>query len=477
MNCVEYVLTLSVGDIVGVYVLVIVWTIYVNVYDGVGVTDIDILIVWDIDIIDVLLGDPDIVDVFVIDDVLDIVGVCFVVNEFTTVDDIVGVSLFDLLVVVVPVIVDVPVDVFVELIEFVFDTDPVDVFDFKLLNVFDVDIVFVAVTDELFVTFAVDVIDGVIVTVRLSVFVIFKLLVILLVRVFVFDGIPNPVDVGDVVEVIVFIIVLVGVNVPIFVFVINAVLVIVEEPVDVFVESIDLVFVLVVFILDVWMIEYVDVLDVIPVLESDGLGDDVFELVIVLVPDEELVPVFDEVPVAVPVNVYFIVVVLNDVLDIVGLAELVLDLAADEVKEGLAELVFDIIPLLDNVGDDDGVFDILGLDDVVLVELVVLLEVADDVYVLLDVKLSVCFGDADDVLLVIPDAVTKFVFIGVLEGYEVGVKILLGILVLVNVTVLVDVLDMVDVDVGTTLFIKRFLSLFIKLIDNKKIKNFNITYC
>jgi hypothetical protein len=92
-------------------------------------------------------------------------------------------------------------------------------------------------------------------------------------------------------------------------------------------------------------------------------------------------------------------------------------------------------------------------------------------------KLSVCFDDADDVLLVIPDAVKKFVFIGVLEGYEVGVKILLGILVLVNVTVLVDVLDMVDVDVGTTLFIKRFLSLFIKLIDNKKIKNFNITYC
>jgi len=171
------------------------------------------------------------------------------------------------------------------------------------------------------------------------------------------------------------------------------------------------------------------------------------------------------------------VLVLNDVLDIVGLAELVLDLAPDEVKEGLAELVFDVIPVRDNVGEDDGVLDILELPDDVFVELVVLLEVEDDVYVLLDVKLSVCFDDADDVLLVIPDAVTKFVFIGVLEGYEVGVKILLGILVLVNVTVLVDVLDMVDVDVGTTLFIKRFLSLFIKLIDNKKIKNFNITYC
>jgi hypothetical protein len=49
--------------------------------------------------------------------------------------------------------------------------------------------------------------------------------------------------------VIVDLIVLVGVNVPIFVFVINTVLDIVADPVDVFVESIDLVFVLVVLIL------------------------------------------------------------------------------------------------------------------------------------------------------------------------------------------------------------------------------------
>jgi hypothetical protein len=135
------------------------------------------------------------------------------------------------------------------------------------------------------------------------------------------------------------------------------------------------------------------------------------------------------------------------------------------------------MPVRDNVGEDDGVLDILELPDVVFVELVVLLEVADDVYVLLDVKLFVCFDDADDVLLQIPDDVIKFVLIGVLEGYEVGVRILLGLLVLVNVTVLVDVLDMVDVDVGTTLFIKRFLLLFIRFNDNKKIKNFNIAYC
>jgi hypothetical protein len=75
------------------------------------------------------------------------------------------------------------------------------------------------------------------------------------------------------------------------------------------------------------------------------------------------------------------------------------------------------------------------------------------------------------------DTVTQFVFIGVLEGYEVGVRILLDILVLVNVTVLVDVLDMVDVDVGITLSINRFLSLFIRFNDNKKIKNFIIAYC
>jgi hypothetical protein len=53
------------------------------------------------------------------------------------------------------------------------------------------------------------------------------------------------------IKVIVYKIVLVGVNVPIIVFVINTVLVIVEEPVDVFDIELDFVFVKVVLILGV----------------------------------------------------------------------------------------------------------------------------------------------------------------------------------------------------------------------------------
>jgi len=347
-----------------------------------------------------------IVGVFDIDDELDIVWVPIGVNEFIIDVDIVGDELLVLVDVTVLVIVEVRIDVLLELIELVFDTDPVDVFDFKLLAVFDGDIVFVAVAEELDVKLDVDDIDDDIVIVFVLLLVTFILSDILPVNVFVLDNIPVLVDVGVVVVVIVYIPVLDNVTVPILVLVINNDKVIDTEAVDVFDPKLDFVFVIVVFIVGVWTILKVDVLVVNPVLDTDGLGDDVFVLVIVLVPDPELVPVLEEVTVAVDVNVFLIVLVINDDLDIVGLAELVLDLADDAVKEGLALLVFEEAIVLDNVGDDDGVLDTLELEELVFVEVIVLLEVDDPVYVLLDVKLSVCFGEADDVLLLAPDWVT-----------------------------------------------------------------------
>ena len=89
------------------------------------------------------------------------------------------------------------------------------------------------------------------------------------------------------------------------------------------------------------MIEYVDVFVVIPVLDKDGLVDDVFVLVIVLVPELEPVPVLDDVTVLVDVNVFLIVCVLSGDLLIVALADDVLDGFADAVNEGLVLLVFE----------------------------------------------------------------------------------------------------------------------------------------
>jgi hypothetical protein len=50
-----------------------------------------------------------------------------------------------------------------------------------------------------------------------------------------------------------------------------------------------------------------------------------------------------------------------------------------------------------------------------------LVDVVDPVIVLLDVELSVVFGDDDDVLLVIPDRVIYFDFIDVYDGIDVDV--------------------------------------------------------
>jgi len=149
------------------------------------------------------------------------------------------------------VIVEVRIDVLLELIELVFDTDPVDVFDFKLLAVFDGDIVFVAVAEELDVKLDVDDIDDDIVIVFVLLLVTFILSDILPVTVFVLDNIPVLVDVGVVVVVIVYIAVLDNVTVPILVLVINNDNVIDTEAVDVFDPKLDFVFVIVVFIVGV----------------------------------------------------------------------------------------------------------------------------------------------------------------------------------------------------------------------------------
>jgi hypothetical protein len=124
-----FVLILYVADTVGVYVFVIVCTIYVNVLDGVDDNESVFVFISVLLMIDVLLDVTDTVDVFDTVDVLDIVFVYIILTvgfaEVDTVGDLFDVFDCDM----EPVLVGVLDTVFVVLVDFVFEADPVDVFD------------------------------------------------------------------------------------------------------------------------------------------------------------------------------------------------------------------------------------------------------------------------------------------------------------------------------------------------------------
>lgn len=235
------------ADTVGVYVFVIVWTIYVIVLVDVADKESVFVFIPVLLIIDDLLDEIDTVDVFDIVDELDTVFVFIIVNDRFGELDMIG----DRLVVfdwdVELVIVGVLDTVFVVLVDFVFVTVPVDVFDDKLLNEYDGDFVLIVEYVLLRVARLADDKDADTVFVFVILADDVELLDTLEVGVFVLDDIIDLVTVGVEDVVLVYITDPVDVNVPIkTVFVAIVVRELETDTVDVLLAPDDFVFVRVV---------------------------------------------------------------------------------------------------------------------------------------------------------------------------------------------------------------------------------------
>jgi hypothetical protein len=146
-----------------------------------------------------------------------------------------------------------------------------------------------------------------------------------------------------------------------------------------------------------------------------------------------------------------------DVLLRVGLDVVVLEAAAERVKEGDAEAVRvePIVLVPDDV--EDVVFDLAGVDEEVLLEVVVLDDDVDAERVFVVIVLRVLREEEVDVLLTSAESVPFCVDTIVLVGKELLLIRFDARGDRVNVVVFVDVLDCVEVDVATTPLFNKYL--------------------
>ena len=182
-----------------------------------------------------------------------------------------------------------------------------------------------------------------------------------------------------------------------------------------------------------------------PVAEIEGL----FEDVIVRVPLGLLVPVFEVVPVEVPVAVKRIDFVKRGEREILVLPVDVREARTDAVKEPLAEDVFVVAGLRVPVGHVDAVFDEVVVLVVVLDIVVVFVAVVVEDIVLLLKELTVENGLALDVLDTAPVCVKITVDFTLFVDVELGVGKIVGGILRETVVVFVEVFEDVDVREGT----------------------------
>lgn len=258
-----------------------------------------------------------------------------------------------------------------------------------------------------------------------------------------------PVEVKDRAEVSVIVLlevdvlldVLLGVNVTVFM----GVFVLILDNVDVIVDF------------TVYDGNAVEVIVFVDIDERDKVGeaDDVFVLETDPVSVEEAVEVLVERIDDVVVGVKPFVFVPFEVLLRVGLEVVVLDGAAERVKEGDEEAVrVDPIVLVPD-GVAEVVLEVVVLEVDVLLEVAVLDEDVDAERVFVVTALIVIRGEALDVFVESAEFVPFRVDRIVILGKELGLILLDGYDVRVEVVVFVEVLDCVDVVVGAiTLFTK-----------------------
>ena len=187
----------------------------------------------------------------------------------------------------------------------------------------------------------------------------------------------------------------------------------------------------------------------------------VLELVIVLVPLGEEVPVFDDVIEDVVVLLIIPVIVFLGVLENEGEADGVFEACILLLFVALEDCVLEIAGDLLLVGLDDGLFELEEDDVPVLVEVVVLVLVVVPVIVFVTIELLDATGDEE----------LLFEFVTVLLDVRVPVVVLVdvldsviafvGKLVRVLVVVFVDVFDDVVEKVGIIAFAIRFLELLL----------------